>query len=91
MSKTQAQKARQDARNQRGQYKKNPCQGCGKAAPIEDYYSHPLTDTMDATGENWADIALVLCGKCSAATQKLETVAEFRNYQRLRYGRRTKA
>lgn len=90
MRRTQAQKARQDARNGRGQYTKNRCYGCGKAAPM-NYYSHPLTDTTDVNGENWADIALMLCGKCSSATQRLETVAEFRNYQKSCYGRRTKA
>lgn len=53
----------------------NPCYACGKSAGV-DYHSHRLTDT----GE-WHDLALVLCAKCSDATEHMNTPDEFLKYK----------
>jgi hypothetical protein len=80
MVRTHAQRERQNHRNRDGRYNTlNPCDGCGKSSGAE-YFSHPLTDTVDQHGENWADTALVLCPKCSTATQDMSLVSEFRAY-----------
>ena len=78
---TQAQGLRADARDDRtGRFIKNPCSCCGRAAPM-DYCSHNMTDETDANGEQWRDIALVLCNRCAKATDSFKLVAEYRAYQ----------
>ena len=76
MSMTPKQAERQNHRNG-GQYAKvNPCDGCGRSAGVE-YCSHPLTDCTGDDGEDWADTALVLCGRCANATVNMRNVSEF--------------
>lgn len=48
---------------------------------MESYFSHHLTDGVDANGERFGDILLVLCKKCVGATSTLTTVKEVRAYQ----------
>lgn len=72
---SQAQRERQTHRK-KGRYAKvNPCYACGKSAGV-NYFSHPLTDC-----EDWGDAALVLCRKCSDATQDMTKVEEFYKYK----------
>lgn len=83
-SKNQSEAQRERQRNRdttTGKYVKNPCQGCGLAAPVFNYFSHFLTDQTDCNGENWGDKALVLCKRCSDATEDFKTVKEFRAFQ----------
>ena len=79
---TEKQEARQTLRNRAGRYKTNPCYGCGKGAPILTYGSHPMTDTKGPDGENWADVALVLCDRCGKETAEMKNVSEFVAYQK---------
>jgi hypothetical protein len=79
---TPAQRERQtDEYRKNGKYAKvNPCQGCGKSAGV-NYFSHRMTDNM-----GWGDSALVLCKKCSYATDDIQDVKEFYAYQKLNGG-----
>lgn len=73
---SRAQRQRQD-RDYRegGKYAKvNPCYACDKSAGV-DYFSHHLTDTGA-----WNDIALVLCKRCSKATDHMTDVEDFKAY-----------
>ncbi len=71
----------QTRRRRNGQYDFGPrCYACNKLAG-EDYCSHPFTDSVDSDGEQWGDIALVLCGRCADATLHMNTVAEFEAYR----------
>jgi hypothetical protein len=61
---TWRQDAQQRNRTTRGRYDDGPkCNRCGKSAG-HDYYSDRRTDTTDSAGNQWADIALVLCHRC---------------------------
>lgn len=74
---------RQSVRDASGQYAKmTPCYGgCGKGMSNQgNYWSHPLTDCLDAEGKGFADLGLMLCAKCAKATTNLTTVREFLLY-----------
>ena len=77
-TRTRNQIRRQDNENrENGRYAKvNPCMLCGKSAG-QDYYSDRRTDTVDSAGNNWGDIALVLCAKCS---RKLDAMSDVEAY-----------
>jgi hypothetical protein len=54
-----------------GRYSKvNPCQLCGKSAGV-DYWSDRRTDTVDACGNRWNDVAIALCEACAAKLDKM--------------------
>lgn len=81
-ARTRNQIRRQDNENrENGRYAKvNPCNLCDKSTG-QDYYSDRRTDTVDSQGNNWGDIALVLCGKCA---RKLDKMADAEAYALLR-------
>lgn len=60
MTKTLAQHARNDARDNSGRYIANPCHCCRRGAPVSDYYSD---DRCNGDG-NWG-FGLVLCKRCA--------------------------
>lgn len=69
------QRERQEFRGNDGRYEvTDPCQGCGKPAPV-NYFSHHKTDS-----DGWGCIALILCAKCSKATDQMEKPEEFLAY-----------
>lgn len=73
-----AQRERQrDEHRDRGRYARvNPCYVCDRSAGV-NYWSHPLTDCLDAEGIGFGDLGLVLCSRCAKATQEISTVRGF--------------
>jgi hypothetical protein len=67
-TKTEAQIARTEARDDAGRFYKNPCECCKKGAPVSDYYSD---ERCNITG-----FGLVLCKRCAVKLEKL-TDAEY--------------
>ena len=64
---TAAQSERTRARSGGGKFIKNPCDCCGKGAPMVDYFS----DVRDIEGENYQFITL--CNRCAT---KLSDMAD---------------
>jgi len=77
-NRTKNQIRRQDSEHrENGRYAKvNPCYLCGKSAG-QDYCSDRRTDMIDSAGNNWGDIALVLCAKCA---KKLDAMPDAEAY-----------
>ena len=75
---TPAQRERQDSQHRDGgKYAKvNPCYLCGKSAGV-NYSSDRRTDTTDSAGNDWGDIALVLCARCA---KKLDAMPDAEAY-----------
>lgn len=78
-NRSQAEEQRQTRRTREGKYADMPrCHGgCGRPVnPASDYVSHPLTDCVDANGEEFGDLGIALCKKCGVLAQRpdLQTV-----------------
>jgi hypothetical protein len=72
----------QDRNKESGRFSKGPqCYACNRPAG-HDYCSHPMSDCDDPDGQNWGDMALVLCKDCEIATHSMTRVQEFLDYQK---------
>ncbi len=62
-TKTEAQIARTEARDDAGRFYKNPCECCKKGAPVSAYYSDERCNTHG--------FGLVLCRRCAVKLEKV--------------------
>lgn len=68
---TEAQQNRQKYRGRDGRYAETyHCYLCNKVVG-EDYFSDRRTDTTDLEGNDWGDVALCLCERCSKGLDRL--------------------
>jgi hypothetical protein len=76
-----AQAARQSVRKA-GKYANFPeCQGrCGRRVNPYEYYSHGLTDLLDADGRYFADAGIRICEQCCRDTQDQTSLAQWGCY-----------
>ena len=65
---TNAQHTRQSHRDRAGRYVQNPCDLCGKGAPLEDYFSDDRCNREGGFG-------LVLHSRCADRLAKLDDAA----------------
>lgn len=83
MTRTPAQHGRQRTRDG-GKYSAFPeCQGeCGRRVNPDAYCSHAMTDCVDANGEGFGDLAILLCAYCSrvSGNPAYQTVAAWNAY-----------
>jgi hypothetical protein len=74
-----------------GRYEqKSHCVCCGRVVQ-DDYFSHPLTDSVGADGELFHDEAICLCEWCMEAVQHVRTVSVFRLRQKIIVGLKGRA